>query len=214
MTRLILIRHGQSETNLERAFTGQKDVGLSETGIEQAKRAALYCSRRFPEISAVYTSDLKRAADTARPLAEMLALPLIERKDLREICVPAWQGMRFKDIEEKYPEESKVWFDNIGAFRGPDGESMREAAKRAIRELRVICAEHPDETVAVITHVTLIRAMQTLWSGGTLLDMKDTPFVVNASVTVARYEDGNFTLEEAGTCEHLDGLITHMPGRE
>lgn len=91
---------------------------------------------------------------------------------------------------------------------------MAEAAARVERELRAVCEAHPGAAAAAVTHATPLRALQTLWAGGTLADMKNTPFTVNASVTAVRYENGRFIPEETGLCAHLAGKVTEMPGRE
>ena len=107
MTRLILIRHGQSEANKGIWWAGHTDAPLSEVGREQAAAAARYL-RANEQIDVAYSSDLSRAMETARPTAEAFGLSVIPDKGLREIFSGKWEGITFAEINEKYGAGSCV----------------------------------------------------------------------------------------------------------
>lgn len=94
MTTVLLIRHGQSVTNVTQVFTGHYDVPLSPLGQEQARRTAAYLQKNF-RIDAIYASDLMRAMQTAQPTAAAFGLPICPEPDLREICAGRWERMPF-----------------------------------------------------------------------------------------------------------------------
>lgn len=207
---MILIRHGQSSTNTERAFTGQLDALLSDLGREQAARAAAFVAETYHP-GRIYSSDLTRAMDTAEPLARLMNLPILPEPRLREILIPEWQGRKFSELVQIYPDMCDLWFHDIGNFRGPDGESMRDVAARVEDCLRELCRTNEGRCIAVITHATPIRAMQTLWTFRDMDAMKDVPWCNNASATVAEYSDDRFTLLFANQSEHLGDMRTTMP---
>ena len=210
MTTLLLIRHGQSKANLTRFFAGHTDVPLTELGLRQAECTARFLMENYT-IDRVYSSDSQRAYATAQALAEKLSLPIVAEENLREIFAGQWEGMTFTDIADQYPEDYHCWFTDIGHCRPTGGESTEELLLRIEGALRRICEENPEAVVAVTTHATAIRSMQSKYSGVGLEGMKDVPWVVNASVTEFCYENGQFSLGKIGQAEHLQSLRTDMP---
>ena len=96
MTRLVIIRHGQSEANANYIFAGHSDFDLSELGKDQAKLAAEYLFKRIKP-DAIYSSDLLRAYHTATPVGEIFNMPVIKEKGFREIFAGAWEGLSFAE---------------------------------------------------------------------------------------------------------------------
>lgn len=210
MTTLLLIRHGQSLANLARYFAGHTDPVLTELGLRQAECTAEFLVSRYP-ISAVYSSDLQRAYQTGAAVAEKLALPIHKDTGLREIYAGEWEGKTFDRIQAQFTEDYRCWMTDIGHCRPTGGESTAELLARAEESLRRIGEENPNATVAVATHATVIRVLQSKFSGVGLDGMKDVPWIVNASVTELHYDNGRFALGRIGQAEHLNDLRTDMP---
>ena len=210
MTTLLLIRHGQSEANLTRYFAGHTDPALTELGLRQANCTADFLAANSP-IAAVYSSDLKRAYQTGLAVAEKLHLPITADENLREIYSGQWEGLMFDQIKEQFSDDYHCWMTDIGNCRPTGGEKAGELLARVEAALRKIAGEKPDAVVAVATHATAIRAIQSKVSGVGLAGMKDVPWVVNASVTELCYENGVFSLGKIGQAEHLQDLRTDMP---
>lgn len=210
MTTLLLIRHGQSLANLSRYFAGHTDPALTELGLRQADCTAEFLVKSYP-IKAVYSSDLKRAFQTGEAVARKLSLPVHKEKGLREIYAGQWEGKTFDDIREQFSDDYHCWMTDIGHCRPTDGESAAELLVRVEKTLRQIAEENPDCVVAVATHATVIRVIQSEISGAGLEGMKDVPWVVNASVTELTYENGQFALGKIGQAEYLKDLRTDMP---
>lgn len=211
MTRLLLIRHGESETNHSGCFTGQLDAGLSELGKRQAACCAPYLAEYY-DIAAVYAADLKRASETARPTAEYLSLPLRTDPRLREIRVPQWQGVPFTDIEARDPEAKKLWDTDIGNFALAGAESVRDVLHRFTSALRDIAAACPGRDVAVFTHALPIRSLQTFLETGSLDAMNRTPWVFNASLTEVLCDGEELRFGRIGLTDHLEGMKTVLTG--
>lgn len=210
MTKLILIRHGQSEANLERRFAGVYDAPLTELGERQAALSAAYVAENY-KVSRVYASDLKRAYFTGKAAADACGAEIVPDERLREISAGAWEGMLFEDIVEKYPKDFELFMTNVGVSRATDGESVAELGTRVMGALVDLAERHADETIVIATHATPIRAVQSLVTFGDLAHMKELKWVSNASVSVLAYENGKFTFELISYDEHLAGLITKLP---
>ena len=210
MTTLLLIRHGESLANLSRYFAGHKDPALTPLGLRQAECTAAFLAARYP-ICKVYSSDLKRAFQTGEAVAEKLSLPVCQDRDLREIYAGQWEGKTFDELREQFPEDYHQWLTDIGYCCPTGGESAAQLLARVAAALHRIAEENPDSVVAVATHATVIRAIQSKLSGVGLAGMKDVPWVVNASVTELHYENGQFTLGKIGQAEYLKDLRTDMP---
>lgn len=155
--QLVLVRHGESEGNAAGAFTGHSPSPLTARGRAQAERIADALVSLPPD--AVYASDLRRALDTAAPLAARLGLTVIAREALRERDMGAWVGRTFKDIEANDPEDWRRLADRDPDHRPPRGESHRECAVRVGAALSEIVAAHPDGRVVVVSHGVAIHHM-------------------------------------------------------
>ena len=210
MTKFILVRHGQSEANKKGLFAGHSDFPLSELGLLQAEKTAEYILENH-KIDIIYSSDLKRAYSTALPVSKRTGIEIIPDTRLREIYAGEWEGMKFEDIAEKFPEDRTLWKNDIANSRPTDGESVREIASRILARLTEIGEEYDGKTVLVTFHATPIRSMQALWQTGSIDAMKDIDWVPNASVTVAEYENGRFSLKAIGENAHLSDLNTNLP---
>ena len=207
MTELLFVRHGFSEGNKDHRFSGQMDFPLDEAGRLQALEVAAYLLRAY-RIDAIYSSDLRRAYDTVKPLAEALSLPVHTEKALREIDVGLWEGVLRSDVEHQYPEGYDLYKRKPGLLRFDGGESFSELRARALGAVREIVKENEGKTVVVATHGGVIRALRTLWEGIPLDRMEEIPHVANASVTAVRYDGESGILILAGYCDHLSERMT------
>ena len=211
MVKFVIIRHGYSVSNKERMFAGQMDVKLDELGLSQAEDTAKYILENY-KIDAVYSSDLCRAVDTAKPLADALGLPVITYKELREISAGCWEGMYISEVKDKYPEKFAKGANDVGNARCGDGETTAELIERGRKIFQKIARENEGKTVAIATHGGLIRAVRCMWLGISLDDMKDVPHVANASVTEVLYdnETDKAELTVIGYSEHLNNKVTEF----
>ena len=207
MTELLFVRHGYSEGNRGHRFSGQRDFPLDEAGRRQALELAGYLRTAFA-VDAIYASDLCRAIDTIRPLAEALSLPVRPMKELREIDVGLWEGVLREEVAQRYPESHAIYLNTPGLVRFDGGESFAEMRDRALAAVERIVAENEGKTVVIATHGGVIRALRTLWENIPLAEMGRIPHVANASVTVVRYEGEAATLVAAGISDYLTEKIT------
>lgn len=210
MTTLLLIRHGQSEANSQGIFAGQIDPDLLSRGLEQAKVTAEYISKHY-QIDGIYSSDLRRAYKTAMCLAQVLDMPVVQDKNLREVDAGQWEGMKYDDLVAMYPEEYHIWIHHIGRSHCVGGESIPQLGSRVMNTLTKIARENEGKTIAIATHATPIRAAQSMIKTGSLEEMENIPWVSNASITILEYEDPTWKIIAESVDEHLAELKTVLP---
>ena len=160
MTRLILIRHGETDWNVEGRWQGQIDVPLNAKGHQQAQQVA--GSLAHSTISAIYSSDLSRAYETAGYLAAQFDLPVQTEVRLREIHQGVWQGLRISEIQSNYKSRLYSREKRPLQVAPPGGETVLQVGDRVISFLTELIPRHPQETVAIVTHGFVMALLQVL----------------------------------------------------
>ena len=189
-------------------YLGHTDLPLTAVGEEQAKLCAEYL--KDEKIDAVYSSDLKRAYQTALAHAKLRGLRVQTSTQLREVYAGAWDGKSIPEITENYSPElfkSRTMRD----FRYPGGESILEVAHRVYNEIERIARENEGKTILVASHSVAIRSFWYLLCGyddeNTLDRVK---FIVNSSYSILTYEHGHLTPGEYGLAPHLNKDIEYL----
>lgn len=156
-TRIFIVRHGATVLSAEDRFAGVTDVELSEEGREQARRLAERLSDE--KIAAVYASPLGRTVETARILAAPHDLQVQTCDGFREISHGHWEGMKRREVEEKFPEEMAEWEKDPYTFAPEGGESGLAVTARALPALIDLVREHPGENILIVSHKATIRLL-------------------------------------------------------
>lgn len=151
MTELWLIRHGQTDWNLEKRFQGRSDVPLNDTGRAQAQTLA--ATLRSETFAAIYSSPLQRALQTAQALAGQLNLPIQIDPGLVESAHGDWEGMLFSEIKEQYPDLLLARRENPLTSHPPgEAESIPQVAARMAAAANRIACCHPQQRILVASH--------------------------------------------------------------
>jgi probable phosphoglycerate mutase len=150
ITRLCLVRHGETEWNAEGRVQGQTDIPLSTVGLAQAQAAAEVLCRH--DFSAIYSSDLMRVRQTAEPAARRLALPLQLDAALRERHYGIFERLLYTEVRNRYPEHYARFQRKDPDYDFESGESLRTFNERSLNIVKTIAARHPGEQVLVFTH--------------------------------------------------------------
>ena len=149
--RLILVRHGETDTNKARLALGQADVELNEHGRWQAQRLAL--SLKDEAIGAIYSSPLKRALATAEPIASSHGLEVQVDDGLIEMDIGEMEGLTFQQVGERYPHFLQAWLGGQAAYEAmPGGERLLDVQERAWQAIERIRQRQEQGTVAAVTH--------------------------------------------------------------
>ena len=144
MNTIILVRHGESESNTDKRFTGQLDSPLTATGKEQARLTAKYLDKY--KIDKVYSSHLIRARETADAIVKRQNCQFEISHDFCEIYAGKWEGLTFDEISVKYPETYSLWIKDLKNANPDEGESIKELYDRVIEKFKAILLEK-DETI-------------------------------------------------------------------
>lgn len=150
-TTIVLVRHGETDWNRERRFQGHADMPLNDTGRRQARELA--DALRDEGLSAVYTSPLRRASETAEIVADRLGLEAEELEALREIDVGDWQGLTVDEVKTRFPERADVAW----RWGWPNGETHEELRARVLPALLGLDRQHPGGRILGVTHAGPIR---------------------------------------------------------
>lgn len=186
VTKLYLIRHGQSAGNAEGRFGGHSPTPLSNLGIEQALLTAQTLAKE--KIDAIYTSDLLRAVQTAEPLAEMLDLPIVKTSAFRERHIGVLEGLTFDESKESFPKDYYALVNRNIHHVITKGESYRHLLRRATGELREILRIHRGEKVVIYSHTGAICFLTLHLLGAINRFTKQTPWLVTSNCGINRFE--------------------------
>ena len=158
MTRIILVRHGQTEWNRAERFRGRADLPLNGVGLAQAEATARRIAAAWPA-SAVYSSPLKRAMETAKIIAEVLDLAVQPLAGLMDIDYGEWQGLSPDEVAERYGDLYARWLEEPHLVRIPRGESLGEVRERAMAALEGVIARHSGQTVVLVSHQVVNKVL-------------------------------------------------------
>lgn len=202
ITRLLVIRHGETAWNLETRIQGQIDIPLNDHGRWQAERLAK--ALLDEGVDALYASDLSRATETAAAVARELDIPLTLDEGLRERHFGRLEGMTHDEILQLWPEDGRRWRGRDPSY-GPDGgESLALFYDRCVTTLTRLADQHAGQTIAVVAHGGVLdcfyRAANRL-----PLDVPRSWTITNASINRLLYSPEGFSLIAWADCRHLEG---------
>ncbi len=199
-TDVIVVRHGETEWNTEGRRQGHLDSTLTPKGRAQAEALA---QRFTPEsCSAIYSSDLGRAYETAKAIAEKTGHEVVADARLRERHLGIFQGLDGDEIRRRYPTEYQEHRNGGADHAVPQGESFRQQTARNMRCLEELARRHAGDVIMVVTHGGVLSALfrHTL---DISLDAPRRFSFKNASVNRFRFQDGAWGLETWGDVTHL-----------
>ena len=199
---ILIARHGQSDWNASKRWQGHADRPLTDKGREQAQ--ALAARLAHIDLDAVYSSDLRRARETAEVVAESQELEVAVEPALREVDVGSWSGLTRAEAEERFPDGFARW--RAGYPGWDDGETYEAMTDRVLAAVESIAAAHPDGRVLVVSHGGPIRAMHAAALG---LDVhayrRLRPVEPNAKLSAVCFVEGRLT--ELCPANDIDALI-------
>jgi probable phosphoglycerate mutase len=203
VTRLLLVRHGQTAWNAEGRIQGHRDIGLDATGLRQA--AALAGALAGDGVQAIYSSDLSRARQTAAPLVARLGQPLRTDPGLRERAFGIFEGLSFAEVDARWPAQAARWRRRDPDFGAEGGETLRGFRERLVGAVLRLAAGHAGEQIVLVTHG---GALDLLYREATrlALDAPRTWPLANAAINRLLHADQGLVLVGWGDVGHLDGL--------
>ena len=186
VTKLYLVRHGQSAGNAEGRFGGHSATPLSKLGLRQAEATARLLAKEG--VSAIYTSDLHRAVQTAEPLAELTGIKIQPTSAFRERNVGVLEGLTFDESKQTFPKDYYALVNRNVHHVITNGESYRHLLRRSTNELWDILRQHVGERVAIFSHTGAICFMTLHLMGAIRRDTKQTPWIVTSNCGINLFE--------------------------
>jgi len=162
MTRIILVRHGQTEWNRVERFRGRADVPLNETGLAQAKATGqrvasdASLSEEWQPV-AIYSSPLSRAVKTAEAIAQHFNLLVQAHPDIADIDYGQWQGLTPDEVKARWPEIHHAWYNAPHTARIPGGETLQDLRARGMAAVNELAARHAGQTFVMVGHTVINR---------------------------------------------------------
>ena len=186
VTKLYLIRHGQSDGNAEGRFGGHGPTPLSKLGVLQAEATANLLAREG--VNSIYSSDLHRAIQTAEPLSKLTGIPVISTSAFRERNVGVLEGLTFDESKETFPKDYYALVSRNVHHVITEGESYRHLLRRSTAELWEILRTHIGGRVAIFSHTGAICFLTLHLMGAIRRDTKQTPWIVTSNCGINRFE--------------------------
>ncbi len=163
MTRLVLIRHGETDWNVDGRYQGQADPPLNERGVAQSIQLAEHLD--VYKLDLIYSSPLKRSAQTAHIAAQRLGIPVLLEPRVMEIHQGDWQTKLRAEINELYPDLFRRWESEPWEVSPPNGESLYQVQERVIAAVEDIKGNHPHDCVGLVTHRIPIALIKVQYQG-------------------------------------------------
>ena len=200
--RLILVRHGETDSNKASLALGRDDVELNETGRWQAQRVA--GALQSQPIVAVYSSPLRRALDTARAIAGRHHLAVEVDEGLIEMEIGEMEGLTFHQVRERYPQFLQLWLGGRAAYEPmPGGERLVDVQERAWQALERVCESWTQETVMAVTHNFVLLCIFCRVLGLELAEFRRLRHNV-AAISILQVQDGRMTVLGMNDTCHLE----------
>lgn len=201
VTRLLVIRHGETAWNLEARIQGHIDIALNDQGRWQAGRLAQALADE--ELDAIYSSDLLRARDTALAVAQARGLPLILDRQLRERHFGRFEGMTQDEVAAQWPDEARRWRERDPAYGPEGGETLQAFYDRCVSALTRLARQHTGQSIAVVAHGGVLDCFYRAANGVALAEPRSWK-VTNASVNRLLFNGDGFSLVGWADNRHLE----------
>lgn len=205
MTRIILVRHGETTWNVEGRYQGQEDTPLSQRGLQQGQLLAEGL-RNLP-IDLCISSPLQRSYQTCKFCADLHKLPVATDERLLEINHGTWEGVLAKDIEAQYPQEFHQWHTQPHLAQMPGGENLEDVRRRVRAAFDDYAAAYPNQTILVAAHDAVNKAIIC-----DLLELSMEHFWQikqdNTCINVLEYQDGIWRIVLLNSTAHMGFLFS------
>lgn len=206
MTKLYLIRHGETEWNATSKVQGTTDIRLNDKGRMQAEQVAKRLASE--NISVLYTSSLLRAKETAEKISKELNIEPKELHEFREICLGPWQGLTIDEIKENYSDHFKIYREKPSEFSMPGAETFIQVAERFCNAINGIVAENKGKNIVVVSHGAAIKAA-VISILGIDIDHYNKFRTDNASISILQFSDkynGGVVVHSLNDTCHLQSI--------
>ncbi|MNZ76774.1 Phosphoserine phosphatase 1 [compost metagenome] len=199
-TTIFLVRHGQTEWNVEHRFQGHQDSPLTDLGVKQAEW--LGESIRNEQIDVIYSSSSNRAIRTAEIIKGNREIDIQFSDNLREMNLGIWEGNIQDDIKETYPEQYELFWNEPETFQVQDAETYEAVMDRAVNNLNQIIEENRGKTVLIVTHTVVVKLLMAYIEQRPLKKLWDLPYIHPACLCKVEETNQGFKIILHGDISH------------
>lgn len=199
-TTIYLVRHGETEWNVQHRFQGHQDSALTKRGIHQAERLAE--SLKEIDIHYIYTSSSTRATRTAKIIKGGRNVPVNTCGDLREIGLGVWEGRLQEEIKVNDSDAFRMFWEDPGEFKVQGAETFQEVQKRAIQQLQCIINDHKGCSILIVTHTAVVKLIMAHFDKRSMNELWNPPFIQPASVCKVEIVDNQAYIISHGDIAH------------
>lgn len=208
ITRLCIVRHGETAWNAEHRVQGQLDVPLNAIGQAQALAAAKVLARE--KFDAIYSSDLSRARQTAQPTASLLSMKILLEKDLRERHYGIFERLTYAEVKLRYPEDYARFEAREPDYAFRTGESLKDFSARSINIISSIAQRHKGQCIAVFTHGGILDKLYRHITGLPLTAQREFG-IPNAGLNRIELTPAGWQIRSWADTDHLEGALDDLP---
>lgn len=188
--KIYVTRHGETDWNVEGRMQGSKNSNLTELGKSDAIK--LGYSLKNTNIDYIYTSPLTRAYDTAMLIKGNRDIPLEIYEDLKEMNFGIWEGMHSNDVIKEYKEEYYRFWNEPHLYKPNGGETFDELIKRVDNVLIDLASQKKGETILIVTHTIVIKAIYAILKRYEVKDFWNPPYINNTCLTIIDFNEGEY----------------------
>ena len=199
-TTLYIVRHGQTEWNVQHRFQGYQDSPLTELGIKQA--LWLGESMRNDPIDIIYSSSSYRAHRTAELIKADREIDIMDSDALREINLGIWEGRNQQEVEASYPEQLDHFWNDPNEFRVREGESFKDVSERVVGQLNEIIDEHQGKSILIVTHTVAVKLIMAHFEKRSMKDLWKPPYIHPVCLSKVEVKNGRFEIILHGDISH------------
>ena len=208
LTRMCIVRHGETAWNAEHRVQGQLDVPLNAIGQAQAQATSNVLS--LEKFDVIYASDLSRTQQTAQPTASALGMQVRIEKDLRERHYGIFERLTYAEVKVKFPEDYARFEARDPDYAFRSGESLRDFSARSISVVSRIVNQHKDQNILVFTHGGVLDKLYRFVTGMPLTAPRDYG-IPNAGLNRIEITAAGWQIRAWAEVGHLEGALDDLP---
>jgi len=209
LTRLCIVRHGETAWNAEHRVQGQLDIPLNDFGLKQAQ--AVGAALKGERFDAIYSSDLMRARQTAQPIAEALSMKVLADRNLRERHYGIFERLTYAEVKQKFPEDYARFEARDPEYAFRTGERLQDFYDRSIAVISRIAKQHEGQHVLVFTHGGVLD-MFYRYATGLSISAERKFGIPNAGLNRIELTSTGWQIVTWADSAHLDCALDDLPG--